>query len=413
MPRAVKFNAGEAVEKLKDGSVPVIIFGAGVVGEALFYACAGAGIAVECFCDNNANKTRALFCGVRVIHVSELKKNYKDAAFLISAADIKDVVDQLCSLGYSKWHAGAILLRDFNPAVHRFSAPYEFVEYAVGTALLCQDSFLLPDKIFLRSVDIIVTERCSLKCRDCSNLMQYYKKPENIAIEEVFRDINALCAVVDEINEFRVIGGEPFMNRDFHLTVKCLIDEPKVKKVVIYTNGTVVPAEEQLECLKSGKVLVIITDYGRLSKKLEQLKAALSDKKIAFYVPKAGGWSDCARIARHNRTASGQKEVLKKCCAKNTFTLSGGRLFRCPFSANAYRLGAVPDNAGDYVELIGEQGPDSVRKKIKKLLFESELLEICDYCNGRPFGAPEIQPAVQVSAPLDYENIRPSGQEKI
>lgn len=33
------------------------------------------------------------------------------------------------------------------------------------------------DAVILNSIDFIVTERCSLRCRDCSNLMQYYKNP--------------------------------------------------------------------------------------------------------------------------------------------------------------------------------------------------------------------------------------------
>ena len=34
------------------------------------------------------------------------------------------------------------------------------------------------DVLNLKAMDIVVTERCSMKCRDCSNLMQYYVKPQ-------------------------------------------------------------------------------------------------------------------------------------------------------------------------------------------------------------------------------------------
>ena len=37
----------------------------------------------------------------------------------------------------------------------------------------------------LNSLDIVLTEKCSLKCKHCSNLMQYYEKP----IDNEFDDI--------------------------------------------------------------------------------------------------------------------------------------------------------------------------------------------------------------------------------
>ena len=396
----------ETIESIKREGVAVVIFGAGIVGEALFHACRNMGIKVECFCDNNINKTQSSRCNIEVIHALDLKAKYNDAVFLISAADIKDVIDQLHALGYSKWHASGLLLRDFNVSQCQFSAPMDFVEYAIATCLLCHDSYLIPDKLFLRSVDVIITERCSLKCRDCSNLMQYYKTPRDSNVNEVIRAIEVFCAIIDEVNEFRVIGGEPFMNKECHLIIKRLTDEPKARKVVIYTNGTIVPTKDQLECLKNEKVLFIITDYGKHSKRLSVLTEILLQNKIAFYAEKARGWTDCAKIMKHNRDIEQQKDIFRRCCAKNTITLSKGKLFRCPFSANADRLRAIPDNENDCISIIQgkQESADSqdVKMKIRAFLLKKDLLQACDYCNGRPFGAPEITPAIQTSKPLEY-----------
>jgi len=397
----------ETIENIKREGIPVIIFGAGLVGEVLFHACCKAGIKVECFCDNNINKTRKPMCNIKVIHTLNLKKKYKDAIFLISAADIKDVVDQLNVLGYSKWYDSNLLLRDFDIHQCQFSAPMDFVEYAVATGLLCHDSYLIPDKLFLRSVDIIITERCSLKCRDCSNLMQYYKKPVDCSIEELMQTIDKFCAFVNEVNEFRVIGGEPFMNKEIHLIIKRLNDEPKVKKIVIYTNGTIIPKEDQIEYLKNNKVLVFITDYDKLSRKLNDLTQILQQNKISFYAKKPPGWTDCAKIMKHYRNIEQQKEIFKSCCAKNTSTLSKGKLYRCPFAANANRLLAVPDYKNDYIDLFQEPIETidicEMKKKIKMFLLEKDFLEVCDYCNGRSFGDPEIQPAIQIDKPIEYQ----------
>ena len=374
----------------------------------MFQACRKAGIEVECFCDNNINKTKSTLCGVNIIHVRDLKTKYTDAHFIISAADVKDVVNQLHGLGYSKWHASSLLLRDFDVSQYQFSAPADFVEFAVSTCLLCHDNYLNPDKLFLRSVDIIITERCSLKCRDCSNLMQYYKKPRDCDIGEIMQSIDAFCALVDEVNEFRIIGGEPFMNKEIHMVVKRLIDEPKVRRIVIYTNGTIVPSERQLEYLKNNKVLFIITDYGVLSKKLSVLTQLLQQNNITFYILKIQGLADFAKIARHYRDIEQQKDLFKSCCAKNLVTLSSGKLFRCPFAANADRLRAVPEFKDDYIDILPKESGDiniyELKKKIRKYLIEKDFLETCDYCSGRLYETPsDLQPAIQMDKPLEYE----------
>jgi len=394
----------ESIEEIKREKMPVIIFGARTAGEAMFHVCNEAGIKVECFCDNNLNRTKARVCGLEVVHTGKLNKRYKNAIFLISAADIRDVVEQLHSLGYSKWYSCSELLRDFNLSKYKFNVPMEFVEYAVATAILCHDNYLTPNKLFLRSVDIIITERCSLKCKNCSNLMQYYKNPVDCDIKELSQTIDRFCFIVDEVNEFRVIGGEPFMNKEFDIIIKRLIDEPKVKKIVIYTNGTLVPREDKIECLKNDKILLIITDYGELSRNLKPLIEILQQNKIDFYAEKARGWTDCSKIMRHERDIEQQKEIFRNCCAKNTITLSEGRLYRCPFSANADRLRAVPDSKNDYIDIFDKTiSINEMKKKIREFLLEKDFLDVCDYCNGRSFGDSEIQPAIQVEKPIEYK----------
>lgn len=399
-------SKAQLIENISKENIPIIIFGAGIVSEALYHSSVSSGIKIECFCDNNLNKTNTKLCGVPIIHTSQLKQKFNDARFLISAADIRDVIEQLCSLGYSKWSPAAPLLREFDISEHKFSAPHHFVEYAVATCLLCHDSYSNPDKLFLRSVDIIITERCSLKCKDCSNLMQYYKKPIDCDTAEILESIDMFCSVIDEVNEFRVIGGEPFMNKEFHLLINRLVNEPKVKKIVIYTNGTIVPPIEKLQSLKNKKVLIIITDYGKPSKKIDDLISSLSENNIDFYRQNAKGWTDCSKIIKHNRTALQQKEIFQRCCAKNTVSLSDGRLYRCPFAANAARLRAVPDFETDYVnishDLESSESILNLKKKIRAYLMHKEFLETCEFCNGRSFGDPEIEPAVQIHKPLEY-----------
>ena len=68
----------QTIEDIKKEEIPIIIFGASTIGEALFYECRKTGIKVECFCDNNINKTEVPLCNLEVIHPSDLKKKYQE-----------------------------------------------------------------------------------------------------------------------------------------------------------------------------------------------------------------------------------------------------------------------------------------------------------------------------------------------
>ncbi|MBI5079289.1 hypothetical protein HZB06_01260 [Candidatus Wolfebacteria bacterium] len=400
--------ANSLFSEIRSKKLPVVIAGAGIVGKILLSFCRNKGINVECFCDSNKKVAGSKFCGLDVIYTPDLKAKYKNAVILISVAAIKDVVDLLKSLGFSNLYAGGQLLKHFNVSQNDVSLDY--TKFAIENCILCHDGYLNPDKIFLRSIDVIITERCSLKCRDCSNLMQYYENPQNCDTGMLLKSLDIFCAIIDEVMDFRIIGGEPFMNKEWHVIAKKLIDEPKAKRIVIYTNGTIIPNEKHIPLLKNGKVLIIISDYGALSRNLIGLEKTLTKNKIAHYVLNIDEWLSCSAITPHNRGPKGNKEIFKLCCAKNMATLSDGKLFRCPYAANAFRLSAVPDCKSDYVDLfqksLDAENISKIKKEIKDYLLYREYLEICDFCNGRPLSGVEAQPYVQTDKPLEYRKYR-------
>ncbi|MBT8342132.1 MAG: hypothetical protein KJP07_19170 [Desulfatitalea sp.] len=399
----------EILNRLKRGDLPVIIGGAGIVGQVLFNICSEEGIFVECFCDGSIKASGSTFCGKQVVHTPELKSRYDDALVLISAAAIKDVVDLLTDMGFGNWYAGGLLLKDMDVSQ---DVKLDYRKFAIENCILCHDAFMHPDKIFIRSIDLIITERCSLRCKDCSNLMQYYEKPENVNRELLLKSIDAFFAVVDEVMDFRIIGGETFMNKEWPVFVKRISrqrrkNDPQIKRIVLYTNGTIVPKEKDLACLQNDKVLVIATDYGSMrSRRLDELVKVLESRRIAYHVLKVDEWLDCATIQPHDRTPEENQSIFRKCCAKNMLTLSDGKLFRCPYAANAARLSAVPDYRQDYIDLF-EAPLDThtisiTKDALRHYLFHQTNLQTCDFCNGRPLSGKEVRPAEQASGPLAY-----------
>lgn len=121
----------------------------------------------------------------------------------------------------------------------------------------------------------------------------------------------------------------------------------------------------------------------------------------------AYGWTDCADIKYQSRSAAELEHTFKNCCAKHFTTMTMGRIFRCPYSANVERLAAIPDHPDDYVDVNGFQHMPAAEQKLKKqqlwtFLRGKPYVQACDYCNGRTYGDPEITPGVQTKQILRY-----------
>lgn len=400
----------EIIDQLKNSKLPVIIAGAGIVGKVLYSVCKKEGVKVECFCDSSEKVAGGEFCGLKVWQTANLRQKFPDANILISAAAIKDVVDLLSHLGFRHWKAGGLLLDDWNVDQKNEDASLDYEKYAIENCILCHKGFLNPEKIFIRSIDIIITERCSLKCKECSNLMQYYEKPQNCDLKSLFAAIDNFCLVSDEIMDLRVIGGEPFMNPQCPEIVKKLTAIAKAKRVAIFTNGTILPTKEGLDALKHRKIRVIISDYGKLSRNLPALVDMLKHNGIIHHVLEIKEWISCSSIKPRRRNPAQLAEIFCSCCAKNMATLSDGKIFRCPYAANAFRLSAVKADPEDYIDLmegsLDKRGIKVKKEKLKQYFLHKKYLSICNYCNGRPLAGKDVPPAVQIEKPLKYIKYR-------
>jgi len=397
-------------ELKKTENQPCIIFGAGVVGEVLYREVTTHGVVVECFCDNNQTKCDKVLEGIPVFTFNEILARYSSAHFIISIADTQDVLEQLKQHHFDNITLGGFLLHNMLCSLENYSAPIEFVRFAIEACISSHEAFVNVNKIFLRSVDIVITERCSLKCQDCSNLMQYYTKPENREMDEILNSIDHLCTSVDLINEFRIIGGEPFMNKNIYTVIDRLCTERKVNRVAIFTNASIPPKKEYAQILAHKKLIYIITDYGDLVKNTSKFIAYLEKIGAAYYSQPPKNWTSCASITKHNRSIEKQKDVFKRCCAKYLYTSLGGKLFRCPFAAHVDALGAAEDFKDDYVVLVsnGAEQPtlQDIKQQMRTLMYNKQYLDVCDYCSGRFLDDAKIEPAIQVSQPIEYMRYR-------
>ncbi len=371
----------ECIENLKKATDPIIIFSVTEESEALKLSCEQNGIKVSAFCDNEIRKTKSLHCGLEVIYTPDLPKKFSNANFIIAHHTLDECTEQLIDLGYSEFFSPLQLFENFDVEKYDYKISKTYMKKKIENAIKINKLYFDETKTYIRSLDIVITTKCSMNCESCANLMQYYTDAKNTD-DKILNAVNLISKNVDHISEYRIIGGEPLMNKNWAQITNQILEQDKLRSVYIYTNATICPKDEQLEIFQGKNVNFYITDYGNLSKNINSVIKALIKHNIPFHRRPAGNWVDCSRIKKHNRTHVQLKQVFKECCAKTLYTLLSGKLYTCPFIANAGELKAIPDNKADYVDLNLEQ--ENLKEKIRKLVKKKTFFPACDFCDGRP-----------------------------
>jgi hypothetical protein len=79
------------------------------------------------------------------------------------------------------------------------------------------------------------------------------------------------------------------------------------------------------------------------------------------------------------------------------FTISDGKIYRCPFASSADRLNALAHNDLNYARL------DSSSNDFWDYLCDIDFIPASMHCKGRSWDSPIIKAAVQIRTPLPYK----------
>ena len=409
--------------KLKDKpNNLLVIYAAGLFGKLTLEALREKNINVDYFCDSDSSKWHTEINGIKVISPTKLKDLDKSTDFFICSSLFDSIISDLNNYGFKNLYvASQLLTNNFIENIIVNKIDVLSINGAINTNadeartkiirqidfynnMSLKDDHLRNGKLHLKSIDIQITEKCSLRCKDCSNLMQYYTKAKDSDMDILFKSIDRFILSIDSLDEFRVLGGDPFMNKNLYKIINKLVTYDKCKRVVVYTNARIAPKGENLECLKNKKVMLDITNYGESSLAHEKVIKLAKDENIAFSTIRTTEWTDSGRIMPYsNKNEKELKNLFSNCCNNDLISLLHGKLYRCPFSANGVNLKAIPQDESDEVNLIDDKIEISqLREKIKKLAFEKKYLTACSYCNGRDYTTPKIPAAVQAKDPLPF-----------
>lgn len=261
---------------------------------------------------------------------------------------------------------------------------------------------LFPEKLFAHQLDLMITQKCSLKCADCLNLMQYYKKPVNFEYKEIVDEIDALSQIFDEIEQLHILGGEPFMNQKIYEICQYAATKENIKWIVVFSNGTIVP-NKKISYMNKKKTIFYLSNYQNEKQQLDLVEQTIVNQGLKCYRASFdGGWLSHSGFNLKSITAESMNTMFNGCGGRNCPTVLNGRIFYCEYLANATELHAIPFNDTNYVELHLD-AKDEI-----KAYFSSKVAPLgCYYCD-RPFKekncSHEMVPAgIQVKEPLPYK----------
>lgn len=375
----------------------IIVYGTNTFGEMVHCALKHKNIIPDYYVNQEG---KGLFHGVPVIGIDTLVKLYREVRPVILLAvgeSSEEVILKLSKAKVDHIYSVSNLLDEALDRNEVWDSAYKHR----NAYFYRQDSFANADKLLLFSLDVVVTERCSLRCRKCSNLMQYYRSPKNFDVDQIKNSLDKVLNIVDEIYELIILGGETFMNPDFYLLLDWYVDNPKIRTIVVLANATIFPREEILKKLLHHKIIMRISDYGELSGKLEEWIIWCESNHVEYEIVRMDSWQDCGNLDKQDYSDSEIRYVYKTCECRDTPTLLDGKLYNCPYAANAINLGALYEEeaARDQFELDDRT---DIKERLREFLFDRKYLESCNYCEGRNFKRSSVKPFEQAERPLDY-----------
>lgn len=230
-------------------------------------------------------------------------------------------------------------------------------------------------------LSIIITEKCSLRCKFCTEYIPYISDLTNhFDITLCKKAVLKLLDAIEGLESLMIQGGELFTHPQWADFVAWCIKEDRIKKITVLTNSTIIPSD--WEVFQDEKVLLALDDYGHVSGKLNKLIEEAEKKGINYTVFRHEHWYNVSDYQYIEETEEEREQKFATCQIKGCWNISDGFLYRCTTSyyKMKYMLSREVRKEPDFIDLINSD-VDEIRESIKKLS-RTNYIEACKYCIG-------------------------------
>lgn len=138
----------------------------------------------------------------------------------------------------------------------------------------------------LDAMEIHVAEHCNLNCKNCSMFCGLVKKEAYPDYNEFEKGIILLKKYFQHVKIFRIIGGEPLLNKDLDKYIYKIRDIYPYTDIRLISNGILVKqmSDKLIKAVKECHVTFIVTQYAALKGSIDEIKMFLVEKGITNIV---------------------------------------------------------------------------------------------------------------------------------
>ncbi len=259
------------------------------------------------------------------------------------------------------------------------------------------DKMLYKKRKFESFFGYILGNYCTLQCKNCNEMIPYYKERDFVNKDEVLKDCKHLIASCVFLPCLELVGGEPFLYPELEELLEELLKIKNLGYIKIFTNGTVVPKDSLCEILKNKRIVINLSNYteavqGELLSRIYKTREKLEQAGISYISSYAKTWLDF-NFDDKGRNEKELQHNFSNCNSANCHRLYRGVLYRCHHQYAGVRLEKFDRKETDIIQ-IHKYTIEELREKCDE--FEELLyIDACRYCNW-PFDVKEVPAAEQV-----------------
>ena len=186
----------------------------------------------------------------------------------------------------------------------------------------------------------------------------------------------------NSIRQLRLLGGEPLLYPNLYEILDYISKQNKIRRATIGT--LLIKDSNVINILKNSKFDVFISNYGKISRKKDELIKQLEENNIKYEIKNEDYlWDDYGDLECRNRNKFALKKQFLDCKVTCT-SLYEEKLHHCPRSSHGTKLNKIPLKQEDYIDLLNENiRKDELKKKIYNFFYKyTPYVEACNYCDS-------------------------------
>ncbi len=363
----------EEIATIKEGKA--VIFGCGDLGRIGGEVFAFYHKEIECFFSSTQNGDASECIGKRIIRPTDYEEDRGNTWVLIAIFnnekedEIKQSLIELGFYNYVKKESiiDAYLSQNLKPVGFR----------------------VIDDDIYVEKVTLVITEKCSLRCKYCGNFVPYIHNPVHYDRDRIVYSMRRMTDIVREIRDISLIGGEAFLHPDMNYIMEALCSFEKVKHITITTNGTVLPEEGFWDICKKNisKVAILLSDYQINRDKIKKFMDAAREYNVDAglvnmdYTQTPGMWDKGHIPVSYGRGKEENRNLYMTCKATAQCPMfRNGHLYKCSTAAMGECVGLIPRDDHGTVDFFDSCTDEELKKRLRNYILTDTAPLACDYC---------------------------------